>query len=184
MSLQEQLDRAIGEGPELPSAPERLVAARGVARRRRSMVAGTAAAAALAAAAVMMSPYEDASDARSPYGDVGPAATPEPAEPDVGAMRGSDGVDRVDESGLRVEVVDGLPELAGYPARLTIGPVMRSAQEGFGLDVQIDGNPSFVLLVRTDERAWRIHRVTTVPKGENLATWLRDDGWLPTGEPS
>jgi len=184
VSLQEQLDRAIGQGPELPSASERLATARSVARRRRSLTVGAATAVALAAVAVATSTLQEASDVRSPYVDVAPAATPEPAKQGVDAMRGSDGVDRVGSSGLEVVVVDGSPELAGHPARLAIGPVVRSTQEGFGLDVEIDGNRSFVLLVHADEHGWRIHRITAVPKGENLATWLRDDGWLPTGEPS
>lgn len=81
---------------------------------------------------------------------------------------------------LALEVVDGFPEVAG--AGTSIGPVLREGERGYGYEVDVTGTPSFVLIVTGDNDAWRVLRLDPVGPGEDLATWLRAAGWLPTGE--
>ncbi len=93
------------------------------------------------------------------------------------------GVDPDEE--LEVVVVDGVPQLAsGPPGSLVIGPVVRADERAYGLEVRLEGERSFVLLLRAEGGGWRVHRVVTPAPDEDLATWLRDAGWLPTGEAS
>lgn len=179
MELREQLDQAIGDGPPLPPPEERLAAGRAAARRRRTRVA----AGAVAAVVAVVLPLAGLGWSRdSGPGHVGPATSPsgttESSPPTTDPTTGDAGA-----RAIRVKVVDGVPELVGHPAGVAIGPVVRGAGRAFGLEVRLRGERSFVLLVR-DDPGWQLRRLVTAEPGDDLATWLRAHGWLPTGESS
>jgi hypothetical protein len=95
------------------------------------------------------------------------------------------GPDEEADQELEVTVVDGVPQLAsGPPGSLVIGPVVRDRDRAYGLQVRLEGKRSFVLLLHAEDDGWRVHRLVTAAPGEDLATWLRAAGWLPTGEAS
>ncbi len=74
MNLQQELDRAIGHGPALPTPEERLAAGRAALRRRRAAVGAGVVAVLVAVAAPFALGVGD--DARSPEMTDSPAATP------------------------------------------------------------------------------------------------------------
>src|SRR3954471_6858295 len=114
MDLQEQLDRAIGQGPPLPPPERRLEAGRAAVRRRR-----TRAATAVVAVAVTVMASATALTLSRPtaHDAVGPAVSPSSA---TRSPRPSDGSEPGAVEDVRVVVVDGVPELVGHPARATI----------------------------------------------------------------
>ena len=84
-----------------------------------------------------------------------------------------------------VVVVDGVPQLAGEPIGLTIGPssVAPSAPSGWRPASRASA-PWYYLLLR-GHHSWLVHRLVTAERGEDLASWLRTwKSWLPTGEAS
>lgn len=179
MELREQLDRAIGHGPPLPSPEQRVSAGRAAVRRRRARVTSGAVVAVIAAvlsiAAVDWSPTPTS----APLGTAtSPSAPAEPSpSPSVPTSEGPAG------SPLAIVVVDGVPQLAEQPAGLTIGPVVREGERAFGIESRLDGTRSFVLVVPVGD-GWQVRRLVAADPGADLASWLRARGWLPTGESS
>jgi hypothetical protein len=68
------------------------------------------------------------------------------------------------------------------PGSVVVGPVVRGDDRAYGEQVTLDGARSFVLVLRGPEGGWRVHRVDTAERGDDLVTWLRAAGWRPTGE--
>jgi hypothetical protein len=182
MDLREQLDQAIGDGPPLPTPEQRLAAGRAAARRRRTGVAVCG----VAAVVAVVLPLAGLGWSRSSGPDqLGPATAPSRATDSPPPTEPTDAPD-IGDSGaraLQVEVVDGVPDLVGHPAGVTIGPVVRGGERAFGLEVRLARERSFVLLLQ-DAPGWQIRRIDTAAPGDDLASWLRDRGWLPTGESS
>jgi hypothetical protein len=106
----------------------------------------------------------------------GPTTQGPPVGPEAGADRE-----------LEVVVVDGVPQLASEFSSVIIGPVVRGSEpyvgpRAYGLQVRLEGERSFVLLLQAEDGGWRVHRLVTAEPRQDLATWLRGAGWLPTGE--
>ena len=182
MDLQEQLDRAIGHGPPLPAPEERLLAGRIAARRRRSrMVAGSVLGAVAVALPVALS-LSLAGTSDSQPAPAGPSTVSDATPGDDDANGTSDGVALPATEGLNVVVVDGVPELSGHPSNMSIGPVVRESETAFGLQVRLHGKRSFVLMRWSEQAGWHVQRTVKAEPGEDLVTWLRGNGWLPTGE--
>jgi hypothetical protein len=190
MDLREQLEQAIGHGPPLPAPEARLAEGRSAVRRQRTLVAVGAAA---VAAAVVVPVMALGGAPTSAPRDLGPAASSsaqasdEPTvevrdDPAPGPDLADDGT--VPETDLETGAVLTIAELIGYPADVIIGPVVRDGERAFGLELVLEGDRSFALLRPTEDGDWRVHRLVTARPGEELATWLRGDGWLPTGEGS
>jgi hypothetical protein len=179
MDLRERIDQATGHGPPLPSAERRLVAGRAALHRRRTRIATGAVGAVLVVvvpvAAWAWSPTSAPGHAGSATSPSGQATSSQPVDTPTTGGEG--------DTEFTVVVVDGVPQLAGQPAGLTIGPVVRGTESAFGLETRIEGERSFVLLLR-GHHSWLVRRLVTAERGDDLASWLRAQGWLPTGEAS
>jgi hypothetical protein len=81
---------------------------------------------------------------------------------------------------LRLETVGGMPSLDG--AGTSIGPVVQDGQRAFGFEVESGGEARFVLLRPLAADEWRVERLEAASSATDLASWLRNLGWLPTGE--
>jgi hypothetical protein len=81
---------------------------------------------------------------------------------------------------LRLETVDGVPSLDGVGS--TIGPVVQGGQRAFGFEVESGGKARFALLRPVADDEWLVERLDSASSATDLASWLRDLGWLPTGE--
>ena len=81
---------------------------------------------------------------------------------------------------LVLDDIDGMPQVAG--AGMAIGPVVRDDQRAFGFEVESGEGLQFVLLQRVSGDSWRVERIEAAASGDDLASWLRGLGWLPTGE--
>ncbi len=178
MDLQQELERDLGHGPALPSPQERLVAGRAALRRRRMSVGAGAVAVLVAIAA----PFALSGGGANQGTELPPAAPPSSAQTPVAPTPEPTARPSEDEDPLEVVVVDGVPQMESDLASIVIGPVVRDAERAYGLEIRRDGVRSFVLLLPTPDGGWRVHRLVAAEPGEDLVTWLRDAGWLPTGE--
>lgn len=174
MDLRERLDQAIDDGPPLPPPERRLEAGRAAVRRRhvRATVGATSALVGVAVTMAMLvgSPGSSPAELR-PAASASPTAQVSvPDDEAAGRARK-----------FRIVVIDGVPQVAGQPAGLSIGPVVRGDERAFGLDTEVLGERSFVLVVRSGD-GWQLRRLVAAHPGQDLATWLRGHGWLPTGE--
>ena len=180
MDIREQLDQAIGHGPPLPPPEQRLAAGRTAVRHRRIRRATGAAAVLVAAALPIAVMHGSPTSVPALVGTTSTSPTPS-----ANASQPIDGRTTGEAAGptLEVVVIDGVPQLADHPPGLTIGPVVRSGESGFGLETRVEGERSFVLLLR-DADGWQVNQLVTAERGDDLASWLRAEGWLPTGEGS
>lgn len=186
MDLREQLDQAIGHGPALPPPEQRLAAGRAAVRRRRTLVALGAAAAVVAV--VVPVAALGGTQSGSPR-DLGPVTTPSviPSSPPAanpttpGDARPSRDPDPEPDE-FEVQVIDGVPQLASDFSSVVIGPMVRGSDRAYGLQIERDGERLFVLLLETDAGGWRYDRHVVAEGDDDIVTWLRHDGWLPTGE--
>lgn len=180
MDIREQLDQAIGHGPPLPPPEQRLAAGRAAVRRRRIRMAAGAAAVLVAVALPVVTMHGSPTSAPALVGTSSTSPTPS-----ADASQPVDGPTTGETAGpaLEVVLVDGVPQLADHPAGFTIGPVVRAGERAFGLETRVGGQRSFVLLLQ-DGDGWQVNQLVTAGRGDDLASWLRAEGWLPTGEGS
>ncbi len=179
MDLRERIDQAMDPGPPLPPPERRLAAGRAALHGRRTRIATGAVGAVLVVVLPVVawawSPTSAPDHAGSATSPSEPATSSQPVDTPTTGGEG--------DPEFPVVVVDGVPQLAGQPIGLTIGPVVRGTERAFGLETRIEGERSFVLLLR-GHHSWLVHRLVTAERGEDLASWLRARGWLPTGEAS
>ena len=82
-------------------------------------------------------------------------------------------------------VVDGVPQLAsGPPGSLVIGPVVRGDERAYGLEVRLEGERSFVLLLQADDDGWLVNRVDTAEPGSGPRDLAASIRLAPDGEGS
>ncbi len=180
MDIREQLDQAIGHGPPLPPPEQRLAAGRTAVRHRHIRMAAGAAAVLGAAVLPIATMHGSLTSVPAVVGtsSTSPTRSADASQPIDGRTTGEAGGPT-----LEVVVVDGVPQLADHPPGLTIGPVVRSGESAFGLETRVEGERSFVLLLQ-GAAGWQVNQLVTAEPGDDLASWLRTEGWLPTGEGS